>query len=257
MGKVIKNNPKKVVSAFDFKMFKTVERGVNSFEVKTFSSVEKGVKKFNLEKLKIKKKLEKKDIEEKKEELAVENEELISEEEQQSVVDEKLLEETNKKSFEEGYKQGFEAAKIELNKSYEAQKADYLNKLDKFFEDASQQLREIKDIFFQFDKDIPELVLKFIKEIIGCERKINDEIIISAVKAQLERFNELEDLTFIINPEDEELFQKHFTFYNMEKDPSVLKGGVIIKTKVGEVEISIDKLVEDFTTLLNEKFGIS
>ncbi len=254
MGKIIKDNQKEVASAFDFKVFKSVKQGINSFEVKTFSTVEKGIKNLKLNKLENKNKPVKED---KKPEpkLSNVNEKII--EEQAPVIDEKYLEKHKKQSFDEGYKQGYEAAKLELKKEYEAEKSDYLDKLDKFLEDAKLQLKEIEKTYLKFDKDIPELVIRFVKEIIGAERKINDELIVSIVKSQIERLKELEDITFIINPEDEEIFQKNFTFYHFEKDPSVLKGGVIIKTKIGEVEISIDKLIDDFVCLIHEKLGLS
>jgi flagellar assembly protein FliH len=132
-----------------------------------------------------------------------------------------------------------------------------LEKIENFLSKANHQFQEIKNILLRFDNDIPELVIKFVKEIIGAERKINDEIIIEIVKTHLNRFNDLEDLTFVINPTDEEIFHKNFQFYKIEKDNSIPKGGIIVKTKIGEVELSIDKLLEDFENLIHEKLGIS
>ena len=57
-------------------------------------------------------------------------------------------------SKEEGRQEGYEQAKIEFEKHYEAEKADYMAKLDAFYKDALAKLEEVKSSINAIDDQI-------------------------------------------------------------------------------------------------------
>ena len=77
-------------------------------------------------------------------------------------------------SKEEGRQEGYEQAKVEFEKHYEVEKADYMAKLDAFYKDALAKLEEVKSSINAIDDQIPATVIGFVKTLIGEERKIND-----------------------------------------------------------------------------------
>lgn len=154
-------------------------------------------------------------------------------------------------SKEEGRQEGFEQAKIEFQKQYEAEKADYMAKLDGFYKDAVTKLGEIKSSIDAIDEQIPATVLGFVKTLIGQERKINDSFALNIIKQNLSRLHEFRDIKFKVNPEDVQITQAGLPDYEVSGDVAVPKGAVIVDSKSGEIALNVDTMINDLEKEIN------
>ena len=154
-------------------------------------------------------------------------------------------------SKEEGRQEGYEQAKVEFEKHYEAEKADYMAKLDAFYKDALAKLEEVKSSINAIDDQIPATVIGFVKTLIGEERKINDSFALNIIKQNLSRLNEFRDIKFKVNPEDVETTQAGLPDYEVTGDVSVPKGAVIVDSKSGEIALNVDTMINDLEKEIN------
>lgn len=154
-------------------------------------------------------------------------------------------------SKEEGRKEGYEQAKVEFEKHYEAEKADYMAKLDAFYKDALAKLEEVKSSINAIDDQIPATVIGFVKTLIGEERKINDSFALNIIKQNLSRLHEFRDIKFKVNPEDVETTQAGLPDYEVSGDVSVPKGAVIVDSKSGEIALNVDTMINDLEKEIN------
>lgn len=154
-------------------------------------------------------------------------------------------------SKEEGRQAGYEQAKTEFEKHYEAEKADYIAKLDVFYKDALAKLDEVKSSIDAVDEQVPATVIGFVKTLIGEERKINDSFALNIIKQNLSRLHEFRDIKFKVNPEDVEITQAGLPDYEVSGDVSVPKGAVIIDSKSGEIALNVDTMINDLEKEIN------
>ncbi len=154
-------------------------------------------------------------------------------------------------SKEEGRQEGYEQAKIEFEKHYEAEKADYIAKLDVFYKDALAKLDEVKSCIDALDEQVPATVIGFVKTLIGEERKINDSFALNIIKQNLSRLHEFRDINFKVNPEDVETTQAGLPDYKVSCDVSIPKGAVIVDSKSGEIALNVDTMINDLEKEIN------
>lgn len=154
-------------------------------------------------------------------------------------------------SKEEGRQEGYEQAKIEFEKHYEAEKADYIAKLDVFYKDALAKLDEVKSSIDAVDEQVPVTVIGFVKTLIGEERKINDSFALNIIKQNLSRLHEFRDIKFKVNPEDVETTQAGLPDYKVSGDVSIPKGAVIVDSKSGEIALNVDTMINDLEKEIN------
>ena len=154
-------------------------------------------------------------------------------------------------SKEEGRQAGYEQAKTEFEKHYEAEKADYIAKLDVFYKDALAKLDEVKSSIDAVDEQVPATVIGFVKTLIGEERKINDSFALNIIKQNLSRLHEFRDIKFKVNPEDMEITQAGLPDYEVSGDVSVPKGAVIVDSKSGEIALNVDTMINDLEKEIN------
>ena len=154
-------------------------------------------------------------------------------------------------SKEEGRQEGYEQAKVEFEKHYEAEKADYMEKLDAFYKDALAKLEEVKSSINAIDDQIPATVIGFVKTLIGEERKINDSFALNIIKQNLSRLHEFRDIKFKVNPEDVETTQAGLPDYEVTGDVSIPKGAVIVDSKSGEIALNVDTMINDLENEIN------
>ncbi len=146
---------------------------------------------------------------------------------------------------EEGRQEGFEQARVEFEKQYEAEKSDYMAKLDVFYKDALSKIEEVKSAVDAIDEQIPATVIGFVKTLIGQERKINDSFALNIIKQNLSRLHEFRDIKFKVNPEDVEITKAGLPDYEVIGDVSVAKGAVIVDSKSGEIALNVDTMIND------------
>lgn len=154
-------------------------------------------------------------------------------------------------SKEEGRQEGYEQAKVEFEKHYEAEKADYIAKLDVFYKDALAKLEEVKSSINAIDDQIPATVIGFVKTLIGEERKINDSFALNIIKQNLSRLHEFRDIKFKVNPEDVETTKAGLPDYEVTGDVSIPKGAVIVDSKSGEIALNVDTMINDLEKEIN------
>ena len=154
-------------------------------------------------------------------------------------------------SKEEGRQEGYEQAKVEFEKHYEAEKADYMAKLDAFYKDALAKLEEVKSSINAIDDQIPATVIGFVKTLIGEERKINDSFALNIIKQNLSRLHEFRDIKFKVNPDDVEITQAGLPDYEVTGDVSIPKGAVIVDSKSGEIALNVDTMINDLEKEIN------
>lgn len=154
-------------------------------------------------------------------------------------------------SKEEGRQAGYEQAKTEFEKHYEAEKADYIAKLDVFYKDALAKLDEVKSSIDAVDEQVPATIIGFVKTLIGEERKINDSFALNIIKQNLSRLHEFRDIKFKVNPEDVEITQAGLPDYEVSGDVSVPKGAVIVDSKSGEIALNVDTMINDLEKEIN------
>ena len=154
-------------------------------------------------------------------------------------------------SKEEGRQAGYEQAKTEFEKHYEAEKADYIAKLDVFYKDALAKLDEVKSSIDAVDEQVPATIIGFVKTLIGEERKINDSFALNIIKQNLSRLHKFRDIKFKVNPEDVEITQAGLPDYEVSGDVSVPKGAVIVDSKSGEIALNVDTMINDLEKEIN------
>lgn len=247
--KILKKGDFKGVSEFSFKVFSTVDKGISSFVFKPidFKMVE--------------------DITEKEES---ESKDLI---EIENIEFENRLDEMYKKGLSEGYQKGYDAGKEEgfqegyrkgvteteqrLNKEYEARKEEYINLLKRELEHTKNYIDKLNKYIDEFDNVVPQIVIKFVQDIIGMERKINDKLILNIVKKALNKLKDIEIIDFIVNPKDIEIVKEYFPDYNVIGDHTINPGSLRVRTKIGEADFTIESVLNDLTKNIYEELGIN
>ena len=171
----------------------------------------------------------------------------------------RTLKETLPEQFEaakeEGRQAGFEEAKVQFEKQYEADKEDYLNKLNEFYSDALKKIDDVKAAIDAIDEQIPATVVGYVKTLIGEERKINDNFASNIIRQNLSRLHEFRDIKFKVNPEDLEITKKAMPDYEVTSDISIPKGAVIVDSKSGEIALNVDTMIKDLEQEINAQLA--
>ena len=155
----------------------------------------------------------------------------------------------------EGKQAGFEEAKVQFEKQYEAAKEDYLNKLNEFYSDALKKIDDVKAAIDSIDEQIPATVVGFVKTLIGEERKINDNFAVNIIKQNLSRLHEFRDIRFKVNPEDLDVTKAALPDYEVTSDISIPKGAVIVDSKSGEIALNVDTMIKDLEQEINAQLA--
>jgi len=184
------------------------------------------------------------------EEEIVEEEPAISEEELEAI-----RQEAYQRGLSDGLAQGRTEGEQTACKSYEAEKADYLNNLTNTYEQVVQSLAQFKTAVDDIDESLPEIIISMVKDIIGVERSVNDSIVVSVTKKSMEHFRGLEKVVFLVNPEDVDDMREAFPDYDTEGDVNVVKGSLKVSTNIGEMSFCIERMMEEFVDKINEEFS--
>ncbi|MGA1861417.1 FliH/SctL family protein [Deferribacter thermophilus] len=252
--------PKKIVRAeenykiekYDFKVYTTVKKGVSQFVFKPFSDDQK--REYETEKS-VEEIHELDDIKESsisdKNETATNNNDIDLE---------KLKEVARKEGYEEGYEKGLQDGlkKMEnYKKNYEAQREDYLEILKKGVNEAIVNIEELKKMISALDEELPKLIINYVKELIGIERKLNDDLILSVFKKHFDKVKNASKIVIMVNPEDVDILKSEYSDLEIVPDESVLKGGFKVKTNIGEFDFTIDTLIKNFEKTIYEELETS
>ncbi len=161
------------------------------------------------------------------------------------------IEESKALGYDEGYKKGEE----DFAKQYDAEKSDYISKVEEFNKASISKIDEIEKVIKELDDYLPETVLGFVKSIVGAERKFNDQFIVTLINNNLHRLKELKNISFVVNPADLDIVKGALPDYVVSTDTTMLKGCVKVNSKIGEVSLDSDVMIEDLERQINEKLG--
>jgi flagellar assembly protein FliH len=160
---------------------------------------------------------------------------------------------------EKAKEEGHDVAKKEFDRvqraHYEADKADYLQKMEENWREAIEEIKKVDEKISEIDKDMPEIILSYVREIVGAERKLNDGIIINVVRQALRHLTDLQQMIFHVNSADAQIIAEKFPQYGVSIDASVPKGSVKVRTKIGEVSLSIDNWMENLQKQIDEQLA--
>ncbi|KAA0257042.1 hypothetical protein FHQ18_10765 [Deferribacter autotrophicus] len=249
--KIIKAEESYKIESFKFQIFHAGKRGVSQFVFKHFDKEEvlgqEKEKPQKLQKIEEDKSLQK-------------NEKQYEEQQVKSIDVEKIKLEAKEEGFKEGYEKGLQEGlkkAKEFQREYEAKKEDYLNILRDGINKAISNLEEIRKMINALDEDLPQLVLGYVKELIGYERKINDEMILSVFKKHIEKIKSAVDAIIYVNPKDLDVIKAEFPDYNFQPTEEVAPGGFKIKTNIGEFDFTVETILKNFEKTLNEEIEAS
>lgn len=236
--KIIKSSTTGKVQTYSFKTFISTERGVKKFPFKELTPFSSTNNLNSTEGLKVESEMKKSD--------------------EKPIFDEKLLKDAETKGYEKGFQEGLKKGRDEALKEqkdkYEVEKKDYMNLLKSEYENVNNTIADIKKSIDELDESLPKLIVSFITEIIGVERKINDNLIESVIKNVLDKLKEYTDVTFVVSPSDKEIVEGMNLGYDIEIDPNIIKGGLKVKTNIGMIDFTIDSLIKEFKERLYEEF---
>lgn len=117
------------------------------------------------------------------------------------------------------------------------------------------EVQKFSQAINQMDEALPDILVTMVRDIIGEERKINDDIVASIAKKSLSHLRELEKVVFLVHPDDLESMKAEFPDYETEADNSVVKGSLKVSTNIGEMNFSIERMLEEFVDRIHEEFS--
>jgi len=174
-------------------------------------------------------------------------------------ITEEELEAVRREAYQKGMADGLVRGQADgeqkARKAYEAQQADYLAKLQATYNDVIKQVTVYKDAVEQLDAQLPDIVSSMVADIIGTERKINDDIVVSVTKRSLEALKEMEKVIFMVNPDDVDAMNTVFPDYETLPDRNVVKGSLKVQTNVGELNFCIERMLAEFVERIHEEFS--
>ncbi|PLX69228.1 MAG: hypothetical protein C0602_07370 [Denitrovibrio sp.] len=167
----------------------------------------------------------------------------------------KARNEARQAGLEEGKKLGHKAGKEESDRRYEAEKADYMKNLEATYKQVISSVQTYKDAVSQLDDSLPDMLISMVRDIVGEERKINDNIVASIARKSLSHLRELEKVVFLVHPDDVDSMKGSFPDYETKPDKSVIKGSLKVSTNIGEMNFSIERLLSEFVERIHEEFS--
>ncbi|MCD8554566.1 FliH/SctL family protein [Seleniivibrio sp.] len=284
MSKIIKDqnlNPKKLRS-FDFTVYEEVERGQRDYNFAkvgemeyTPGEVELHVASFD-EEVELhraivvqdavvrSKKFVPESFDNHPKELVVqkEPEDVVSEPEpepEKPSITEEELEEIRREAYQRGMADGLVRGQADgeqkARKAYEAEQTDYLAKLQATYNEVIKEAGVFKDAVGQLDNQLPDIVSSMVTDIIGVERKINDQLVVSIAKKSMDALKEMEKIIFLVNPQDVDAMNSVFPDYETLPDRNVVKGSLKVQTNVGELDFVIERMLAEFVERIHEEFS--
>jgi flagellar assembly protein FliH len=283
MSKIIKDqylNPKKLRS-FDFTLYEDVERGQRNLNYEKVGEMEYTPGEIDLhvasfdEDVELhraivvqdasvqSKKFEPESFDNHPKEMVVQQEsEALAEEEaepEKPSITEEELEAVRREAYQKGMADGLVRGQADgeqkAKKAYEAEQADYLAKLQATYNEVIKQTAVFKDAVAQLDAQLPDIVSSIVSDIIGTERKINDQIVVSVAKKSMDALREMEKVIFLVNPDDVDSMTAVFPDFETLPDRTVVKGSLKVQTNVGELDFSIERMLAEFTDKIHEEFS--
>ena len=158
-------------------------------------------------------------------------------------------------AYEEGFVQG-EKDGFELG---EKKAVKVIENIENLF----NEITDLKnDILKQYEKEILELIFAVAEKVVHHEVKLDDTAVKSAIFAALELAVEKSKVVFNVNPDDYDYVEKlRPELFNQNKElksivvssnPSVTRGGCFLETPYGNIDATIESMLEKISHCLRE-----
>jgi flagellar assembly protein FliH len=158
-------------------------------------------------------------------------------------------------AYEEGFVQG-EKDGFELG---EKKAVKVIENIENLF----NEITNLKyDILKQYEKEILELIFAVTEKIVHHEVKLDDTVVKSAIFDALELAVEKSKVVFNVNPDDYDYVEKlRPELFNQNKElksivvssnPSVTRGGCFLETPYGNIDATIESMLEKISRCLRE-----
>lgn len=164
-----------------------------------------------------------------------------------------LLKAEYEKAFNDGYKKGMLEAADNARRHYNKEKDDYIQMLQGTYKEVISKAGAFDSAVKELDSALPEMLTHFLETLIGAERKMNGRLIVSVIKKSLSSLHELSRVVFRVNPDDLDTVLKAFPDYEAVSDPAITQGGLKIDTSIGEMDYTIETMLENFKKLIYEE----
>ncbi|MBS4536054.1 hypothetical protein GOQ29_10555 [Clostridium sp. D2Q-14] len=166
-----------------------------------------------------------------------------------------IIDEYRDKGYEEGYKRGYE-------EGYEEGKSESTSLIDEAVKIKENNINSKKEIIDKLEKDIITVVMKSCKKIINRLYDEDKEIILSIIQKGLDDLNNPSKLTIKVSKYDYDFLEMYkdkisVMISSIEKidvviDKALDKGGIIIETPKGSVDVSINTQIEELEKFLED-----
>ncbi len=157
--------------------------------------------------------------------------------------------------YSEGHSAGLEEAREEVRKE-----------MVPVFEELRNSIKSVLDyrgeILIEAEKEIFELAVLFSRKVLHSELRIRPEVIVDVVRHALKRAVGWGEATVQVNPEDYEFLEKHqlllsdesegVVLVRIETNPGITRGGCILESNFGEIDVRLEKQLEAVETALRE-----
>ena len=172
---------------------------------------------------------------------------LLGKKENIAIIEQEAYEE----GFVQGEKDGFELGEKKALKVIEN------------IENLFNEITDLKnDILKQYEKEILELIFAVAEKVVHHEVKLDDTVVKSAIFAALELAVEKSKVVFNVNPDDYDYVEKlRPELFNRNKElksivvssnPSVTRGGCFLETPYGNIDATIESMLEKISHCLRE-----
>ena len=162
-----------------------------------------------------------------------------------------IEQEAYEEGFVQGEKDGFELGEKKALKVIEN------------IENLFNEITDLKnDILKQYEKEILELIFAVAEKIVHHEVKLDDTVVKSAIVNALELAVEKSKVVFNVNPDDYDYVEKlRPELFNQNKElksivvssnPSVTRGGCFLETPYGNIDATIESMLEKISHSLRE-----
>lgn len=185
----------------------------------------------------------------------------INTEEEKPAIDEEQIKEMCKAEYErgfaEGVKKGMADEAAQGRKQYEKDRKDYIDMLEDTYKEVISRTSVFASAVKELDSALPEMLTHFLETLIGAERKTNGKLVVSVIRKSLASLHELSHVVFKVSPDDLETVRLAFPDYESQADPALARGSVKISTNIGEMDYTVETMLENFKKLIHEELESS
>ncbi|OGU35950.1 MAG: hypothetical protein A2068_10615 [Ignavibacteria bacterium GWB2_35_6b] len=161
--------------------------------------------------------------------------------------------------FQNGFNEGFEKAKNDLENEYSE---ELLKKTEEFYQILASFEQKIIDYEKTFDEIVIKVAVKISEKIIHREIE-NKTVIHDTLKEAVRKILGANEILIKINPEDykgisldgtHKDLERNFSKIRFEQDNNIDPGGCLIETEVGNVDARIASQLDEISKQLENNF---